>query len=217
MRLVARTLVLFTVCGAAQPAAQAAAAHLSKAKILYQANFSRGASGWQTGGDGNWFVRSGILRANAGTSYDGTLVAAPYRVRSSNYSVSAKMRVAVWKSDASLPEFGVAIRLPNGTLSPGTDSSGLVGGVVSFGERTAGIYTPGGAGAARFYQNRPPYDPRNNWHKVQLQVRGNSIKLLIDGNEATHVNSNLSFSNARVGLFANGVRLQVATFRVISG
>jgi hypothetical protein len=53
-------------------------------------------------------------------------------------------------------------------------------------------------------------------HRFRAEVRGNDIKLLIDGNPAVETTDNHHLHSNAVGLWSEGVVLNVSSFRVIA-
>jgi hypothetical protein len=60
-----------------------------------------------------------------------------------------------------------------------------------------------------------PFDPGNGWHTYRLEVKGNSIKLLVDGAPLVEEVDNTILSNCQVGLFSAGAQINVRSFKVI--
>lgn len=186
-------------------------------KILYQANFRQGKGGWKSGG-GTWSIHNGVA------GFDGNGAATfipPYKLHTSKYAIVAKIRLIEYTSGACCrsESFGILFRSdgPEDPLSGA--ASGLVGGIFhlsAFGVTVAkaGIMTVGDQ--PDIYIPEIDYTPGNDWHLYRVEVRRNDIRVLIDGQEATHFNGLTRFlPNARLGLDAVGSHVEVASFKVI--
>jgi hypothetical protein len=59
------------------------------------------------------------------------------------------------------------------------------------------------------------FDPASNWHTYRVEVKGNIVRLRIDGFTMASVNDNHSLAPGHVGLWSNNYQLEVRSFKVI--
>lgn len=204
---------------------QATGAHLSlaapaaKSKTLYSAHFRNGAAGWRAIGSG-WSLHNGVLNfVGAGAG----IFAAPYKPNG-NYAIQVKIRLVNWNSVSqtnccTVDSYGVLFR--SNFADPATDSTeGLVGGVFNGSLASLTLIQAAfitASGYPDIYKVATDYDPGHSWHTFRVEVRGNNLKLIIDGSEATRFNNlNRFFANKGIGIISYGAQIQISRFKVVS-
>jgi hypothetical protein len=186
-------------------------------QLLYQADWSGGFDGWMASPD--WKTVSGQL-VNDGTNGDATQFAhAPTcTANPANYAVEAEIQYVrdgygcYPPADYGYIAFGLSVR---------GESSGdyRMGIVHRYGTMAAFIFDHGSSDTCpNFY---PPlakasYSLDTNWHTYRVEVRGNDIKLLIDGQSVIEAIDNHHLTSNSVGLWSTGTVLNVRSFKVIA-
>jgi|GEM_PF-2940909 len=176
--------------------------------VLYQADQSW--SGWS--GTKEWNVLNGML-TNDGTGYPGQpTILAPYQLQVSNYAVEANIQVVNWHR-CCYSQYAIVVRAS-------TNSDGGWQGY-SVGEdledrtpSTANIAADAGhIGSALA---NAPFDPGTAWHTYRVEVKGNTIKLLIDGGVKIDITDNTYLSGRQVGFWSYEVQLNISSFKIIA-
>jgi hypothetical protein len=186
-------------------------------QLLYQADWSGGFNGWTASPD--WKTVSGQL-VNDGTNDDATQFAHPPEITpyTANYAVEAEIQYVrdgygcYPPADYGYVAFGLSVR---------GESSGdyRVGIVHRYGTIAAFIFDHGSSDTCpNFY---PPlakasYSLDTNWHTYRVEVRGNDIKLLIDGQSVIEAIDNHHLTSNSVGLWSTGTVVNVRSFKVIA-
>jgi len=179
---------------------------------LYQTNWQQGQLGWASSGNGAWKVVNGLLL------YDGndrSLIEAPFRTKHvTNYAVEARIQ-SLGVTDGN--SFGMVIRASD-SPDPGY-MDGLEAGVYNSNGQSYTAVWRGGVDATNTSDSiidQSNFDPAKRWHVYRIEVRGNQLKLLIDGQIAVDTATNRFITGVRVGLFSNNVETSVSSFRVVA-
>ena len=184
--------------------------------LPYRADWSAGAAGW-TGSD-DWTAMGGQLHSD-GTSYgNGAGMVAPLDLTGvGDYAVDAEIQL-LRNSDegmfSGLASFGVVVQM-------GEDGRGYTAGpCVSSGiytcapdqptQRVAGLWADGGNTTL----DVRPFRPRTDWHHYRVEVRGNTLKVLIDEAFALSATDNTHLRGRKVGLWSNRSQISVRSFEV---
>lgn len=169
-------------------------------QLLYQADWSNGLNGWNSTDE--WYVSGGILKSRGvDGSYDvqPTLVV-PYSVSSTNdYAVQAKLRIV--SGDC------VFLQL-RGTPSD-NGWNGYKGAVCS------------SDGIVRIQRNSDQlrtysFNDSQNWHIYRVEVRGSSLRLLIDGSEVLSVEDTQFPTGSQVGLKTWNGQVEISSLEIIA-
>jgi hypothetical protein len=144
-----------------------------------------------------------------GTNWDNTQFAHAPKITpyTANYAVEADIQ---------------AVRAGNGC------TFGLSVREDSIGDYRVGVRAPGptaafifdqtsGVGCDDYYWNaltKASYSLDTDWHTYRVEVRGNDIKLLIDGQPVIETIDNHHLTGNSVGLFSNGMVINVRSFKV---
>jgi hypothetical protein len=183
---------------------------VSVQKMVYQTTWQHGKIGWSSSGGGVWQVQNGEL------SYDGSgesAITAPASTRGrSNYAVEIVAQALDHSDYNGTYGFGIIFRAPaKPDLLPHYGTPDALGaGIVNTSAVVAGIYVyPQKLASSDF-------DPGQEWHTYRVEVRGTSIRLLIDGQLAAQTRSTRFLSRSKVGLFSIDDGVSVKSFKLIA-
>lgn len=181
--------------------------------ILYQADWSNGLNGWK--GSPDWKVLNGKLLSDGsnGNIIDGPTIVPPYQVsNTADYAIEANIQlISYGYVGEGSSSFGISLR---GT-STTNGWQGYTGGLLAFNEyqRYMQITGPDIFGALK----RGDFDPGStSSHTYRVEVKGNDIKLLIDGSIRLEVTDNRYLSGAQVGFWCFGPQISVSSFKVFA-
>jgi hypothetical protein len=180
--------------------------------VLYKADWSTGLNGWV--GTQDWKVSNGMLLNDGTGPSSSPTITPPYQPPVADYAVEA--RILMQNGNAYIATFGIVARAGNtqsgycfGVGSPDGQSFSKVAGItVASRNISANPWSP--ALATR------PFDPGSAWHVYRAEVRGNDLKLFLDGGLVAEVTDNGSLTGMIVGLFDFRVQLMVSSFTVFS-
>lgn len=173
--------------------------------VLYQS--SQSWSGWS--GTKEWKILNGML-INDGSGYPGQpTILAPDVLQVSDYAVEANIQVVNWPR-CCYSQFAIVVRAS-------TNSYGSWQGY-SIGDDLQNPSTEISAHAGDFGSSlaNAPFDPGAAWHTYRVEVKGDTIKLLIDGGVKLAITDNSYLSGGQVGLWSYEVQLNVSSFKVIA-
>jgi hypothetical protein len=182
--------------------------------VLYTENGSNNWAGWS--GSADWKVLNGVL-LNDG-SHDANTIAptitAPYQVEgTSDYAVEAKISIQRQNRKLFVPAFGITVR--------GATNSGSWQGYWALISAAGGDVSQ----PAAYIQNnntnfqvsvlaQAPFDPGIGVHTYRVEVKGNDIKLLIDGSLKVETKDNEFLTGGQVGLGSWDEQLTVSSFSI---
>lgn len=176
--------------------------------VLYQADSSW--SGWS--GTKEWNILNGLL-TNDGTGYPGSpTILAPTKLGISDYAVEANIQVVNWHR-CCYSQYAIVVRASNNSnggwqgYSVGEDLEDRTPSTVNI-AADAGHIGPALANA--------PFDPGTALHTYRVEVKGNRIKLLIDGGVKIDITDNTSLSGGQVGFWSYEVQLNISSFKIIA-
>nr|BBH93924.1 hypothetical protein KTA_21230 [Thermogemmatispora argillosa] len=185
--------------------------------ILCQADAAHGWNGWS--GSSDWKVLNGQL-LNDGTNDDESLqptIGAPCSLGGvSNYAVEVTLQITSANSSYN-DGFGITVR-GDPTKNPwhgyiaaityeGLDNNPYQARLIANGYYTFSIDSQILASV--------PFNPGNRSHTYRVEVKGNSLKLLIDGGQLLAVTDNRYLTTTQVGLSCFGFQLAITSFKVI--
>jgi hypothetical protein len=193
-----------------------AASPHGSAKVLYRASWSGALGTWTYGGDA-WTVQGTLLQYSGDAASD---VLSPYKVTRGNYAVQAAIKLVGFK-DTGLSEsrgFGILLR-STGAADPTENTVGLVAGVGRGfmgceGISSQAVFTTGDTDFTSLKKKNASYHPNNAWHVYRVEVRGNAIKLSIDGKVMNTVTTKKFAGGNLVGLYSLGAQLQIKSFTI---
>lgn len=191
--------------------------------LLYEADWSQGMDGWkETGG---WKFAAGMLLSDGSDDNSSQLIVAPYRPDGINYVVEAEIQ---WVS-ANLnsgshcedPSFGIVTRADG----QGAYWSGVH---LHYNESFFGTSEP--LIKARIGDQRElthcgfdvpiaeqeEYLLDREWHTYRVEVRGNTITLLVDGSVVLETLDNRHLAPGQIGLWSVLAQISVRSFKVYS-
>jgi hypothetical protein len=178
------------------------------AAMSWTADWGTGLAGWA--GPGDWKPLDGLL-VNDGTGEYSVFqpILAPYRPAARDYAVEAEIRVT---SATQASSFGLVVRA-------GASGTGYAAGVGAGWDQTTGISDLTGWWGSADLSGRlvdgAVLDPGTEWHTYRVEVRGNVVRLLVDGTEFAVVTDNKYLDNGRVGLWCNRYQVEVRSFAVL--
>lgn len=186
--------------------------------VLYQANWSSGMNGWFNGSS-QWNTVNGMLVSNSKLYYPDipdAAATAPYKLDTTpDYAVEAQMQFVSCAYDHDCG-FGVFLRW--------SGQGGYVGGMdaMNYGKGYAGIadihtdhaYVCPTCGYSPIKYT--DYTPGTDWHTYRVEVKGNDLKLFIDGALVIEVTDNTYLSGGQVGVESYNVQINVRSFKVIA-
>jgi hypothetical protein len=184
-------------------------------QVLYQADWSSGRNAWSL--PQGWDTVSGEL-VNDGTKADATQFAhapmiTPY---TANYAVEADIQDVRAGLSCNATAFGLSVRGD----SSGDYRVGMVDSVSIVGNTTAFFFDHGSSDTCPSYYYyafaKATYSLDTNWHTYRVEVRGNNISLLIDGQSVIETTDNHHLTSNSVGLWSNGRVINVRSFKVIA-
>ncbi|MBX5455268.1 MAG: hypothetical protein IRZ31_00075 [Thermogemmatispora sp.] len=184
--------------------------------ILCQADAAQGWNGWS--GSNDWKVLNGQL-LNDGTNDDDSLqptIAAPCSLNGiTNYAVEVTVQI-IASNNTYNDGFGITVR-GDPTQNPWR---GYIAAVTYTDFDTnpykalfAADSLDGGGGQTLA---KVPFNPGNHSHLYRVEVKANSLKLLIDGGQELAVTDNRYLTTSQVGLSCYGFQLIITSFKVFS-
>lgn len=168
---------------------------------LYRADTLGGLEEW--GGAGDWKTVSGMLVNDGTNDTQSAYIAAPFQPGITDYAVETEIQFV--RGEGSSRSFGIVARA--------SEDGGYWTGWSSY---------YGGAliGAGRDYGDtviaEADFEPDNDWHTYRLEVRGNSLRLLIDGSVIIETLDNGFLTAGSVGLWSYNAQINVRSFAVIA-
>jgi hypothetical protein len=180
--------------------------------VLYRADWSSGMNGWAGGDD--WKTSSGLL-LNDGTQSN-SISLAPYSPGNNNvanYAVETVIQFVRHSDEGAiggLDSFGIIVRSPDG--QKGYEFSACASaGFFSCGSNSVEILISNGS--QNIAEN--PYQPqKGSTHTYRMEVKDNTIKVLIDGRLFLQATDNMYLSGGQVGLFSNRSQITIRSFIV---
>ncbi len=165
-------------------------------------------NGWS--GSSDWTVRDGMLYndGTSGESYTGApTILAPYNLDAvgvSDYAVEVKIQVV-----HSVACFAITIR---GTATP-DGWHGYAGGIQPLCSGVEGVII---SSSSAGLLNHASFTPGNSWHTYRLEVRGDTIRFLVDGVFYLQATDTQYFSGGQVGLWSYATQLIISSLKIIA-
>ncbi len=180
---------------------------------LCQADASHGWNGWS--GPPDWKILNGTL-LNDGTNQDMSLqptIVAPCQLDGiSDYAVEARIQIVSFNNQ-SQNCFAITVRGdPTQSQWQGYIAA-IDSGCVSSTSQT--VIAVNSLGSDKVIAHAP-FNPGSGFHTYRVEVKGNSIKILVDGGEELSVIDNRYLDTSQVGLASYGCQLIITSFKVIS-
>ncbi|GAC1350340.1 MAG: hypothetical protein NVSMB27_31920 [Ktedonobacteraceae bacterium] len=179
-------------------------------QVLYTANWSSGLNGWS--GTGDWKTLNGLL-LNDGTNGGAidnapTILVPTSLIGIANYAVEAVIQVQSYSNYA--PSFGFVLR------AAGAGQGYMAGiGTRDYSLNTARISD---LSSNDFFNSTrsSPFDPSTKAHTYRVEIKGNDIKLLIDGGLAVELFDNKYLTGERTGLWCANIQLSIQSYKVVA-
>ncbi|HLL78763.1 MAG TPA: family 16 glycoside hydrolase [Ktedonobacteraceae bacterium] len=172
--------------------------------LPYQADASW--SGWS--GTKEWNILNGML-TNNGSGYPGQpTILAPVVLSVSDYAVEAKIQVVNWPR-CCYSQFAIVVRASNG-------SGYWQGYSVGVDLQNPSAEISAHAGDFGSLLGNAPFDPGAGWHTYRVEVKGDTIKLLIDGGVKMSLVDNSYLSGGQVGFWSYEVQLNISSFKIVA-
>lgn len=189
-------------------------------------DWSTGMNGWS--GSPQWKTVNGMM-VNDGSFSDRTisdgLVIPPFHPGSiQNYAIEAKMQI-VRCTPLQYCGFGVVARYDSKAANTNVyhGGNGYLGGV----DHISSYKNDSFAGQANIHTDQQPicdecslqtldYTPSTEWHVYRLEVKGNTLKLLIDGQTRIETNDNRFLSGATAALYDYSAQINISSVKIIS-
>jgi hypothetical protein len=166
--------------------------------VLFRADWSGGLNGWT--GDPTWRSVGGMAVNDGTQPSNGSLLLAPYRAQSPDYSIEATIQ-----SITNQYGFAIVSRYESGN---GYRSSINVGDGTAYFEPLAGGYSP--------FSQVIRFSPAGDWHSYRVDVHGNHYRLLADGVLLTDATDNRFLSGNQVGLWAFKNQVNVRSYSILA-
>ncbi len=169
--------------------------------VLYQADWAKGMNGWAS--SPGWKVVNGML-VNDGTGINSSIWA-PYQPEGvADYAVETEVQLV-------RDECGTTARV--GVITRGDREGGYVAGFTGpcyHGTIDATIMdrAQGQIAAKSFTYN-------TEWHTYRVEVKGNTIRFLVDGARVLDATDNRYLNAGEVGLWVSDMVLNIRSFKVI--
>ena len=170
--------------------------------VLYQADWSGGLGGWSGGPD--WRTANGML-VNDGAR-ERSIILAPYRPETPDYAVEAEIQ----RTDTNAGYVSFAL-LARGDLRRGY----WAGAHVGTGRSPMVGLDAELVGEVKELVRRS-FDPGREWHQYRIDVRGNSIRMYLDGGLVADVVDDSYRTGVETGLWSWGTQINVRSFRVLA-
>ncbi len=181
---------------------------------LFPANGGNWSAGWSGGDD--WHT-SGNLMLNSGQNISTSI--APYHPGDYNvndYAVELQMQLNRFSDAGAMSgrdSFGILVRSPDGRSGYTFSVCASAFTMASCG--TQDRETLISNGQQNIAEN--PYVPKaGEWHTYRVEVKGNSIKVLIDGTIYLSTTDNSYFSGGEVGLSSERSQISIQNFHIVA-
>jgi hypothetical protein len=165
-------------------------------------------------GNAQWSTLSGMLVSNGSSS--GTALPS-FAPATGDYAVEARIQIVKLPTAYCCyyySAFGVIARYADDGQGP----SGYIGRVDIAGDTARNPPFPAKARIAPAPDSdklvEVDYTPGSQWHTYCLDVHGEQIRFLIDGHQVLATTDIASRAGNRVGLYDNGVQINVNSFKV---
>jgi hypothetical protein len=181
--------------------------------VLYQADQLGGLDAFA--GTAGWSYANGILANDGSGALNGPWIAAPYQPQTADYAVEAEIQIVrVNQVECS----GGA-----GLIARATDDAGYAAGVVYGLDACEDLHLRIGTRARPgVYGGSPIADTKNfspgaSWHTYRLEVKGTSVRLLVDGTLMAEGTDDRYRDAGRIGIWSDGTQVNVRRFAVVAG
>lgn len=170
--------------------------------VLYEANWSGNLAGWSGGSE--WRAVNGMLVNNGSASWTPSVALAPFRAAGDDYVAEAEIQQLEGHG------FGVIVRVDEGqTVALG---NGYNAGYVTLDGACIYLGAPGWS----LPLGKRDFTAGTGWHVYRVEVKGNVLRLLIDGGLMVERTDNRFLTGPSVGIWSVAAQINVRKFRVIA-
>jgi hypothetical protein len=179
---------------------------VSSCPASYEADWSSGRDGWV--GSSEWKYVGGMMVNDGSSSYGKGWISAPCQPKTPDYAVEAEIQLIPPDSCRYVgQEFGLAARAD--------ERGGILGGFSCYND---GLVIASTDNPFSFTSERDRIDAEDftlddEWHVYRLEVRGNRIRLLMDGAPILEGTDNRRLDSGKIGMFGNDLQINVRSFR----
>jgi 3-keto-disaccharide hydrolase len=171
-------------------------------EVLYQADWSNGMNGWAA--SPSWKTVDGMLITDGGSG--NTAAIAPYRPGEiANYAVEVELKLIRGNGLT----YGIFVRGDDSGEGYWVGYEGVRQNLGSGATIWSDDYFP----YAKFVQNAP-FEPKSDWQIYRVEVKGTTIKLLVDGATILEVQDNRYISGGKIGLWSQEYQLNIRNFKI---
>lgn len=170
-------------------------------------------SGWN--GTADWKVSGGLL-LNDGTYADynaGATIVAPFQSQTADYAVAIQMQVVrPFTTGTIYPCFYITFRgmgLSNGWQGYAAAVCANLGHgpavqIVAI-DSTNNVFD---------VLSTTPFDPQNAWHSYRVEVKGTTIKFLVDGGLLLSADDSRFLGGGQIGLLSEYMQVKLSSFKI---
>lgn len=177
--------------------------------VLYQDDATTGFEGWSSAG--GWITAGGML-VNDGSNDSANFNAAPYEAPGPDYAVEVEMQ---WVREGDT--YGIVVR------GGGDDAGYWIGPASPSGcsdfwlALWAGPASRGSCiGSSYSFLETSDITIDSEWHTYRIEVRGNAIRVLLDGATVIETTDNRFLTSGQVGVWSEGAQVNIRRFTVIA-
>lgn len=174
---------------------------------IYKADWSRGMNGWA--GPPSWKAVNGML-VNDGSSTTGRgRISAPCQPDTANYAVEAEIQLIP-------PENCAFVGQQFGLVARADEQGGILGGLLCSNDGLVLASTDTEFSLIREDDRiaEKDFTIDGKWHTYRLEVKGNSVRLLVDGAPFLNGTDNRRLDSGDVGMFASELQINVRSFEI---
>ncbi len=170
--------------------------------MLYEANWSADRAGWSGGTE--WRAINGMLVNNGSASWTPSVALAPFRGAGDDYIAEADIQQIDGHG------FGVIVRVDEGqTVALG---NGYNAGFVTLDGACIYVGAPGWSSPL----GKRDFTAGRGWHVYRMEVKGNLLRLLIDGGLMVERTDNRFLTGSSAGIWSVAAQINVRKFRLIA-
>lgn len=153
--------------------------------VCYEADWSRGIADWA--GSADWKVVDGML-VNDGTTYQPSVIVAPFRPDTGDYAIEAKVQM-VRRGSGNHFDFGIVLRgSQRGEYKAGVTTRYAGGAMIAAGDPWNAI-------------EHTKFDPGLDWRTYRVEAKGDKLKLFVGEALLVEVIDSRFLAGMRIGLW----------------
>src|SRR5229473_1673486 len=174
------------------------------AELYSISDWSKGMSGWST--VQGWKTVDNMLVNDGSVPNDFVWTIAPFTPFKADYAVEVQLQRVGKSSGEDYQSTGIVMR--------GGNNKGYL--MEYNGEGSALIITMEHVFVNSYAIDKWPFEPGNDWHTYRAEVKGNKVRLLIDGTVIIDATDNQYLDPGQVGLWSKGFQVNIRSFKVIN-